>query len=58
MSRIAQDFDADEKGAHCEGLLVAEAKSDLLDRQFTDLDTRDAAIIAQYQRMAHYAIAD
>jgi len=49
----------DPKGAHCRGMegLVAEAKAHALDEVFTDKDVRDAMIIAQYQRMAHYAIA-
>ena len=44
---------------HCLGMegLVKEAEAHAL-REFYDNDeTRDAMIIAQYQRMAHYAIA-
>jgi ferritin-like metal-binding protein YciE len=43
----------------CKGMkgLVAEARAHALDERFGDDAVRDAAIIAQYQRMAHYAIA-
>jgi ferritin-like metal-binding protein YciE len=59
MEQIALAHGVDAKGEHCKGMegLVAEAQSDVFDTEYTDDDTRDAAIIAQYQRMAHYAIA-
>ncbi|MEM1149152.1 MAG: DUF892 family protein [Pseudomonadota bacterium] len=43
----------------CKGMegLVKEAKAHGLDADFSDDDARDAMIITQYQRMAHYAIA-
>ena len=50
----------DEGGStHCRGMegLVEEAKSHALNESFGDGDIRDAMIITQYQRMAHYAIA-
>ena len=46
-------------GEHCKGMegLVTEAKAHALDEEFGDDDARDAMIIAQYQRMVHYALA-
>lgn len=59
MAEMARKHGADATGEHCKGMegLVAEAQSDVFDETYTDDDTRDASIIAQYQRMAHYAIA-
>lgn len=62
MDKIAQicaDHDIDPTGEHCKGMegLVAEARAHGLDDSITDPDARDAMIITQYQRMAHYAIA-
>lgn len=37
--------------------MVKEARRDALDTSYGDEDVRDAVIITQYQRMAHYAIA-
>ena len=37
--------------------LVKEARSHGIEEDITDPDARDAMIITQYQRMAHYAIA-
>lgn len=49
----------DPTGEHCKGMegLVTEARAHALDEEFSDDDARDAMIIAQYQRMVHYAIA-
>ena len=46
-------------GEHCKGMegLVKEARSHALEEDFSDDAVRDAMIITQYQRMAHYAIA-
>ena len=43
----------------CHGMegLVKEARAHALEETFGDDDVRDAMIITQYQRMAHYAIA-
>lgn len=43
----------------CRGMegLVKEARAHGIDESFGDDDARDAMIITQYQRMAHYAIA-
>lgn len=44
---------------HCKGMagLVKEARAHGLSDEITDPDVRDAAIIPQYQRMVHYALA-
>ncbi|MCK0168384.1 DUF892 family protein [Jannaschia sp. S6380] len=49
----------DPGGEHCKGMegLVAEARAHALEEDFGDDATRDAMIVTQYQRMAHYAIA-
>ncbi|ROU03758.1 DUF892 family protein [Histidinibacterium lentulum] len=59
MAEIARRHGADPAGEHCKGMegLVAEAKADVIDEDYADMDARDAAIVTQYQRMAHYAIA-
>ena len=46
-------------GEHCKGMegLVKEARAHGIEADISDNATRDAAIITQYQRMAHYAIA-
>ncbi|HEY9058624.1 MAG TPA: DUF892 family protein [Aurantimonas sp.] len=43
----------------CKGMegLVKEARAHGIEEDITDPDARDAMIISQYQRMAHYAIA-
>lgn len=43
----------------CKGMegLVSEARAHAIDAPIDDPDVRDASIITQYQRMAHYAIA-
>ena len=43
----------------CKGMegLVTEAREHAIEEEFSDPDVRDASIITQYQRMAHYAIA-
>lgn len=50
---------ADPGDTHCKGMegLVREARSEVLDQSFGSDAARDAVIISQYQRMAHYAIA-
>jgi ferritin-like metal-binding protein YciE len=59
MAQLAKAHGAEADGRHSKAMegLVAEAEKDVLGERFTDEDTRDAAIIAEYQRMAHYAIA-
>ncbi|MBV0891499.1 DUF892 family protein [Paracoccus sp. Z118] len=59
MEKLARSHGADPAGEHCKGMegLVAEARKHALEADFADDDTQDAAIIAQYQRTAHYAIS-
>ena len=58
MEKLARAHGEDPAGEHCKGMegLIAEAKKHALDASFADDDVQDAAIIAQYQRLAHYAI--
>ncbi len=58
MEKIARNHGEDPGGEHCKGMegIVAEARKHALEADFADEDTQDAAIIAQYQRLAHYAI--
>ena len=59
MERVIRGHDADPDGEHCKGMegLIVEAQSHALDEDFAEPELRDAMIIAQYQRLAHYAIA-
>ena len=59
VEEIIRKHGADPRGEHCKGMegLVKEAKAHALEEEFGDDDVRDAMIISQYQRMAHYAIA-
>ncbi|MDD7972302.1 ferritin-like domain-containing protein [Roseinatronobacter alkalisoli] len=59
LETLIRAHDADPDGAHCKGMegLVREARSHALKEEFDDDAVRDAVIITQYQRMAHYAIA-
>ncbi|WP_430449630.1 ferritin-like domain-containing protein [Rhodophyticola sp.] len=59
VAGIVRGHDEDPDGEHCKGMegLVEEAKAHALEEEFGDDDARDAMIITQYQRMAHYAIA-
>lgn len=59
VAEILRSHDADPEGAHCKGMegLVKEAEVHPLEEGFGDDGVRDAMIITQYQRMAHYAIA-
>ncbi|WP_425070379.1 ferritin-like domain-containing protein [Sagittula sp. S175] len=59
LERLISKHGASVDGAHCKGMegLVAEARAHGLEEDFGDADARDAMIITQYQRMAHYAIA-
>ena len=58
MEKLAKAHGEDAGGEHCKGMegLVTEARKHALEAKFADEDTQDAAIIAQYQRLAHYAI--
>ncbi|MER0239336.1 ferritin-like domain-containing protein [Fulvimarina sp. MAC8] len=59
LSAIIKGHGEDPKGEFCKGMegLVKEARAHGLEEDITDPDARDAMIITQYQRMAHYAIA-
>ena len=59
FEKLIKGHDADPGGEHCKGMegLIVEARSHALDEDFADPELRDAMIVAQYQRLAHYAIA-
>ncbi|SMO99764.1 DUF892 family protein [Paracoccus laeviglucosivorans] len=59
LASLCAEHGIDPQGEHCKGMegIVVEARKHALDADFADEDTQDAAIITQYQRMAHYAIA-
>ncbi len=59
VASLCAEHGIDPTGEHCKGMegLVAEAKAHGIDEEYGDSDSRDAMIIAQYQRMVHYAIA-
>lgn len=50
---------ADPTDEHCKGMegLATEARKHAVQKEFGAEEVRDASIITQYQRMAHYAIA-
>lgn len=59
VASLCSTHGLDPTGEHCKGMegLVTEARAHAIDEDFGDDDARDAMIIAQYQRMVHYAIA-
>ena len=59
LTEIIKGHGASPTGEFCKGMegLVKEARAHGLDDDITDADARDAMIITQYQRMAHYGIA-
>lgn len=59
VKSLIEARDANPNGEHCKGMegLVKEARAHAIDADIADADVRDASIIAQYQRMAHYAMA-
>lgn len=59
LAELCSRHDVDPTGEHCKGMegLVLEARKHALETEYADEDAQDAAIITQYQRMAHYAIA-
>lgn len=59
LEAIIAAHGGDPKGEFCKGMegLVKEARSHGIEEDISDPDARDAMIITQYQRMAHYAIA-
>ena len=59
IAEITSKYGEESNSTHCRGMegLAEEAKAHALNESFGDNDIRDAMIITQYQRMAHYAIA-
>lgn len=59
LATLCSQYGVDPTGEHCKGMegLVTEARKHALQADFGDDDVRDAAIITQYQRLTHYAIA-
>ncbi|WP_084400009.1 ferritin-like domain-containing protein [Henriciella aquimarina] len=59
VGNIVKSHDAKPTAEFCKGMegLVKEVKAHVLDADFGDDDVRDAMIITQYQRMAHYGMA-
>ena len=59
MAGLLRNHGQEPGKEHCHGMegLVKEAKAHSIEEEFGDADVRDAMIITQYQRMAHYAIA-
>ena len=59
LAAIIKAHGEDPAEEFCKGMegLVKEARSHGLEEDISDPDARDAMIITQYQRMAHYGIA-
>ncbi|MBV7258365.1 DUF892 family protein [Erythrobacter crassostreae] len=59
VKSLIENHKADLTGEFCKGMegLVKEAKAHAINANITDADVRDASVIAQYQRMVHYALA-
>lgn len=59
LNEIISEHGEDPTGEFCKGMegLVKEVRAHVLNVDFADSDIKDAAIIPQYQRMVHYALA-
>jgi ferritin-like metal-binding protein YciE len=59
LEKLCADHGIAPNAEHCKGMegLVKEARAHGLSDDISDPDVRDAAIIPQYQRMVHYALA-
>ncbi len=59
LETLVRNHGANPNGEHCKGMegLVREARAHAVRETFGSDAARDAVIITQYQRMAHYAIA-
>ncbi|MFQ6548178.1 ferritin-like domain-containing protein [Aestuariibius sp. 2305UL40-4] len=59
IAELCERHGIDPDGEFCKGTegLVKEARAHAIEADFSDDDARDAMIISQYQRLAHYAIA-
>ena len=56
---LIREHNAEPSGEFCKGMegLVKEAEAHAINANIADDDVRDASIISQYQRMAHYGMA-
>ncbi|SEK48396.1 ferritin-like domain-containing protein [Roseovarius nanhaiticus] len=59
IEKLCNEHGIKPSAEHCKGMegLVKEARAHGLSNEIADADVRDAAIIPQYQRMVHYALA-
>jgi len=59
LESIAEAHDKSASGMHCKGMegLCEEAKKHVLHSDYSDESLREAAAIAQFQRITHYALA-
>ncbi len=59
LAQLCSDHGIAPNAEHCKGMdgLVKEARAHGIEADITDPEVRDAAIIPQYQRMVHYALA-
>ena len=59
IEKLCNEHGINPSAEHCKGMegLVKEARAHGLSNEIADADVRDAAIIPQYQRMVHYALA-
>lgn len=59
LKSLIEGHKADPTGEFCKGMegLATEARKHAVKMEFGADEVRDASIITQYQRMAHYAIA-
>jgi len=59
LETLLGEHDCSTRGEFCKGMegLAKEANAHAIGADFTDTAVRDAVIISQYQRLAHYAIA-
>lgn len=59
LKEIISEHGENPTAEFCKGMegLVKEARAHGIDADIADKDVRDAAIIPQYQRMVHYALA-
>jgi ferritin-like metal-binding protein YciE len=59
LRQLLEQAGEDAAPEHCKGMegLTKEARKHALDEEFDEPALRDVALIAQYQRMAHYGIS-
>ena len=59
LAELCAEHDVDPEGERCKAMegMAREARLRVLETDYGDEAARDAMIVAQYQRMAHYAIA-